>query len=56
MVDKVRGMMKKILTGSIIFVIILDLLLILFEYPTIQFGAFWLGLNTSRIVYDRPLK
>jgi len=56
MVEKLRGAGRKILRTTMIFAIIFDLLLILFEYPTIQFGAFWLGLRTSGIVYDRSLK
>ncbi len=45
MVEKLRGAARRIFRTTIIFAIIFDLLLILFEYPTIQFGAFWLGEN-----------
>ncbi len=36
-----------------LFVIIFDILMLLFEYRIIQFGAFCLGIKTSQIVYDQ---
>ncbi len=44
---------KKILKKMLIFAVIFDILMILFEYRIIQFGAFCLGMRTSEIVYAR---
>jgi hypothetical protein len=37
----------------ILLVVILDILMLLFDYGIIQFGAFCLGMKTSEIVYSR---
>ncbi len=39
-----------------LFAVIFDVLMLLFEYRTIQFGAFCLGMKTSEIVYDRRVE
>jgi hypothetical protein len=54
-------MVKKILKNRflkkiIIFAVIFDILMLLFEYEIIQFGAFCLGLKTSEIVYERTVQ
>jgi len=38
-----------------LFVVIFDILMLLFEYRIIQFGAFCLGLKTSEIVYSQKV-
>jgi hypothetical protein len=43
----------KKLKKIILFVVIFDIFLLLFEYGIIQFGAFCLGMKTSEIVYSR---
>jgi hypothetical protein len=55
------GMVKKILKNRIlkriiIFAVIFDILMLLFEYRIIQFGAFCLGLKTFEIVYERTVQ
>ncbi len=47
-----KRFLKKIMVAAIIF----DILLLLFEFRTIQFGAFCLGLKTSEIVYERTVQ
>ena len=44
---------KQILKKMLIFAVIFDILMILFEYRIIQFGAFCLGMKTSEVVYER---
>jgi hypothetical protein len=44
---------KKILKNVLILAVIFDILMILFEYRIIQFGAFCLGMKTSEIVNAR---
>ena len=44
---------KKILKRIMILAVIVDILMLLFEYRIIQFGAFYLGMKTSKIVYER---
>jgi hypothetical protein len=46
-------MANKKLRKIILFVVILDIFVLLFEYGIIQFGAFCLGMKTSEIVYGR---
>jgi hypothetical protein len=45
---------NKILRRVMMFVIVLDILMLLCEYRTIELGAFCLGMKTSEIVYERP--
>jgi len=54
MVDKI--LKNRILKRIIIFAVIFDILLLLFEYRIIQFGAFCLGIKTSEIVYERTVQ
>jgi hypothetical protein len=54
-------MVKKILKNRflkriIIFAVIFDILMLLFEYRIIQFGAFCLGIKTSEIVHERTVQ
>lgn len=44
-----KRFLKKIMVAAIIF----DILLLLFEFRIIQFGAFCLGMKTSEIVYEQ---
>jgi hypothetical protein len=46
----------KNLKRIMLFAVIFDVLMLLFEYRTIQFGAFCLGMKTSEIVYDRRVE
>lgn len=46
-------MANKKLRKMILVVVILDILMLLFDYGIIQFGAFCLGMKTSEIVYSR---
>lgn len=46
----------KKLRKIILFVVILDILVLLFEYGIIQLGAFCLGMKTSEIVYGRTVE
>jgi hypothetical protein len=43
----------KKLKKIILFVVVFDILVLLFEYGIVQFGAFCLGMKTSEIVYSR---
>jgi hypothetical protein len=45
----------KSLKRIMLFVVIFDILMLLFEYRIIQFGAFCLGLKTSEIVYSQKV-
>lgn len=47
-----KRFLKKIMVAAIIF----DILLLIFEFRIIQFGAFCLGLKTSEIVYERTVQ
>jgi hypothetical protein len=47
---------NRILKRIIIFAVIFDILMLVFEYRIIQFGAFCLGLKTSEIVYERTVQ
>jgi len=49
--DEVNMGIRK-LKGIMLFAVMFDILMLLFEYKTIQFGAFCLGMKTSDIVYD----
>lgn len=49
-------MVNKILKKIMIFAVIFDILLLLYEFRIIQFGAFCLGMKTSEIVYDRTVQ
>ena len=44
---------KKILKKVLLLAVVFDIFMILFEYRTIEFGAFSLGMRTSEIVYAR---
>ena len=46
----------KKLKKIIFFVVILDILVLLFEYGIIHLGAFSLGMKTSEIVYGRTVE
>jgi len=53
------GMAKKInkiLKRIMVLAVIVDILMLLFEYRVIQFGAFCLGMKTSEIVYERTVQ
>jgi hypothetical protein len=54
MVNKI--LKNRILKRIIIFAVIFDILMLVFEYRIIQFGAFCLGLKTSQIVYERTVQ
>ena len=54
MVNKI--LKNRILKRIIIFAVIFDILMLVFEYRLIQFGAFCLGLKTSEIVYERTVQ
>ena len=54
MVNKI--LKNRILKRIIIFAVIFDILMLVFEYRIIQFGAFCLGLKTSEIVYERTVQ
>ena len=47
-----KRFLKKIMVAAIIF----DILLLIFEFRIIQFGAFCLGMKTSEIVYERTVQ
>jgi hypothetical protein len=47
---------NKILKKIMIFAVIFDILMLLCEYRTIEFGAFCLGMKTSEIVYERTVQ
>ena len=50
---KAMRIAKKILKKMLLFAVVFDILMILFEYRTIECGAFSLGIRTSEIVYAR---
>jgi len=54
MVQKI--LKNRLLKRIIIFAVIFDILMLLFEYRIIQFGAFCLGIKTSEIVYERTVQ
>ena len=47
---------NRILKRIIIFAVIFDILMLVFEYRIIQFGAFCLGIKTSQIVHERTVQ
>lgn len=54
MVNKI--LKNRILKRIIIFAVLFDILMLLFEYRIIQFGAFCLGMKTSEIVYEQTVQ
>ena len=52
MAKKIRKKLKSIMILAVIF----DIFLLLFEYKTIQLGAFSLGMKTSEIIYERTVQ
>ena len=54
MVQKI--LKNRLLKRIIIFAVIFDILMLLFEYRIIQFGAFCLGIKTSEVVYERTVQ
>jgi len=54
MVQKI--LKNRLLRRIIIFAVIFDILMLLFEYRIIQFGAFCLGIKTSEIVHERTVQ
>jgi hypothetical protein len=47
-----KKFLKKIIIGAVIF----DIVMLVCEFRTIQFGAFCLGMKTSEIVYDQAIR